>query len=74
MLDPHWAILIGQLSERVTKLERAVNHLKKDVRKILRWGNRLALIAALWTTGVAGNLLPEEKAELVRKLLGLMSK
>ena len=62
MLDPVSALWIGQLSERITKLERKVATLNKQMKEIWTWGQRLALIGFLWISGVAGNLMPAEKA------------
>lgn len=67
--DPHLTLWIGQLSERVTKLERRVTRLAKSINDLWTWGKRCALIAAIWISAVWTNAAPEDKAAMISALI-----
>ena len=69
MHDPTSHLWIGQLSERVTRLERRVNKLAKQVADLWTWGKRCALIAGIWITAVWINASADEKAAMVSALI-----
>lgn len=67
--DPQLIMWIGQLSERVTKLERRVNRIGRQVSDLWTWGRRVALVGAIWLAGLYTNATPEEKATLISALI-----
>lgn len=70
--DPHLTLWIGQLSERVTKLERRVNRIARQVSDLWTWGKRTAIIAGVWIAGVWTNAAPEDKAQLVTAFISAL--
>lgn len=67
--DPTLHLWIGQLSERVTRLERRVKAIKAQVDQLWTWGRRSAVLAAIWIGAVWTNATAEEKAQLIAAFL-----
>ena len=67
--DPQLTLWIGQLSERVTKLERRVAQIARQVADLWTWGKRVAVIGGIWLMGLYTNATPAEKASLISALI-----
>lgn len=69
MHDPTSHLLIGQLSARVTRLERQVRAIRSQLEQLWTWGKRFALIVAIWIGAVWTNATAEEKAQMIAAML-----
>jgi hypothetical protein len=70
MIDPTLQLWIGQLSARVTRLERKVAALNAQISMALSWARRFAVIAAIWAGAIWTNANAETKAQFI---IGLLS-
>jgi hypothetical protein len=68
-MDQNYHLWIGQLSERVTRLERRVRGIAERVDLIWHWGRRALLLACVWIGAVWTNATAEDKAAMILSFL-----
>lgn len=64
--------LLGQIGSEVSEIRSDVRSIKQRLEELLTWLQRLGLLAALWTVGIAANIAPDKTGEWVAAALKLI--
>lgn len=61
--------LLGQIGNEVSEIRSDVRSIKQRIEELTTWLQRLGLLAALWTAGIASNFAPETVGKYIAAAL-----
>ena len=67
-MPPDIYLMLREIQADLRAIRAGIRHIKARLDEIWTWGQRAALMAAIWAGGIVLNLTAEEKAALIAAL------